>query len=63
MDKNTETKTAPICAYCNKPIPDGDLEMRRIYSPNWRSQGGQSPPRPYHKSKRCGGYDQMAHEG
>jgi hypothetical protein len=58
-----ETTEKTICAYCGTAIEKGDLEMRRIYSPNWKRQGGQSPPRPYHKSKCCGGYDQMAHEG
>jgi hypothetical protein len=52
-----------ICAYCRESIEPNDLEMARIYSPNWRRQGGQSPPRPYHKSKSCHGYDQMSHEG
>jgi len=51
------------CAYCYKPIEPDNLEMRSIYSPNWRSQGGKSPLRPYHKAERCAGYDQMAHEG
>ena len=51
------------CAYCLELIPDEDLERRRIWSPNWRAQGGQSPFRNYHKLKGCAGYDQMAHEG
>lgn len=59
MDEQTET----ICAYCHEKIEPNDLEMRSIYSPNWRRQGGKSPLRPYHKSKGCAGYDQMAHEG
>ena len=52
-----------ICMYCREPIEPNDLEMRCIYSPNWRRQGGKSEPRPYHKSKGCGAYDQMGHEG
>ena len=51
------------CAYCLDLIPDEDLERKRIWSPNWRAQGGQSPLRNYHRSKGCAGYDQMAHEG
>jgi hypothetical protein len=53
----------PICMYCGKPIEEGNLEMKRIWSPNWRREGGQSPPRPYHKKEGCGADDQMAHEG
>jgi hypothetical protein len=52
-----------ICAYCREKIEQDDLEMRSIYSPNWRREGGKSPLRPYHKSKGCAGYDQMSHEG
>ena len=51
------------CAYCRKPIESADLEMRRIISRNWKDTGFKSPERPYHRSKGCGGYDQMAHEG
>ena len=51
------------CEYCREPIEPSDLEMRSIYSPNWRRQGNKSPLRAYHKSKGCAGYDQMAHEG
>lgn len=58
-----ETEETRVCAYCHQPIEDKDLEMRRIISPNWKASGNKSPPRPYHKSKHCGGYDQMAHEG
>jgi hypothetical protein len=53
----------PKCMYCGQPIEPDDLEMRRIISRNWKDTGYQSPPRPYHKSKGCGGYDQMGHEG
>ena len=52
-----------VCMYCNQPIEPNDLEMRSIISPNWKHQGYKSPLRPYHKSKGCGGYDQMGHEG
>jgi hypothetical protein len=59
QQKKEETK----CAYCWEPIEPSDLEMRSIVSRNWKRQGYRSPLRPYHKSKGCAGYDQMAHEG
>ncbi len=62
MDQNNETEK-PTCEYCRKPIEPGDVAERQIWSPNWRAQGGRSPMRKYHKSKHCGGLDQMAHEG
>lgn len=58
-----EKDTRQKCAYCYEPIDTADLETRRIVSRNWKHNGYKSPPRPYHKSKGCGGYDQMAHEG
>jgi hypothetical protein len=51
------------CAYCWEPIEPSDLEMRTIISPNWKRTNYRSPLRPYHRSKRCAGTDQMAHEG
>ena len=60
---NTTATEKPTCMYCRKPIEPGDVEERRIWSPNWRKNDAQSPLRKYHKAKRCGGMDQMAHEG
>ncbi len=51
------------CAYCHQLIEPRDLVMKQIISRNWKDTGFKSPPRPYHKSKGCAGYDQMAHEG
>lgn len=59
----TVTPVETKCMYCGKGIPADDLEMRQIISRNWKSTGFKSPPRPYHKSNGCGGYDQMGHEG
>ena len=59
----SEAEEKKICEYCREPIEPDDLEMAQIISPNWKHQGFMSPPRPYHKSKPCAGYDQMAHEG
>lgn len=61
MENQPEEKKK--CMYCGDPIEPSDLEMRSIFSPNWKNQGFKSPLRPYHKSKGCGGYEQMAHEG
>jgi hypothetical protein len=63
MESDTAVQEKKICMYCRQPIEGSDLEMRSIYSPNWKNQGGKSPLRPYHKSKGCAGYDQMGHEG
>jgi hypothetical protein len=64
MSLNTiQQPTETRCAYCGQPVPANDLEMKRIISPNWKRDNYTSPPRPYHKSKGCAGYDQMAHEG
>jgi hypothetical protein len=50
------------CAYCSKPIEDDDLHWESIISRMWRPSF-KSPRRPYHKSKGCAIYDQMAYEG
>lgn len=63
MESTNEKNGNTECAYCGEPIEANDLEMRSIISRNWKDQGYKSPPRPYHKSKKCGGMDQMAHEG
>jgi hypothetical protein len=64
METNEQEKDPrQKCAYCYQPIETDDLEMRQIVSRNWKDSGYKSPPRPYHKSKHCGGNDQMAHEG
>lgn len=51
------------CAYCRKQRKPEDIRYARIWSPNWKHQGGQSDPRPYCKDDHCAGYDQMGHEG
>jgi len=63
MAEQKKNESGENCAYCGKPIQADDLTRVSIFSPNWRRQGGRSPLRPYHKSKGCAGYDQMAHEG
>lgn len=63
MKKQQPIDTREKCAYCHQPIEQNDLEWKRIWSPNWKRSGGQSPARPYHRSKGCGGFDQMGHEG
>lgn len=60
---NPPASEKQTCAYCYQPIDSDDLEMRQIFSPNWKDRGYKSPPRPYHKSKFCWSKDQMAHEG
>lgn len=57
---NTEKKV--MCMYCREERDEKDIEYVRIFSPNWKSSGYRSPPRPYCKDKQCAGYDQMAHE-
>lgn len=63
MEQPVESLPLPTCMYCRLPIEDGDMEMKSIFSPNWRSSGGKSPLRDYHRSKGCHMKDQMGHEG
>jgi hypothetical protein len=50
------------CRYCRRGVDEDKAVMKRIFSRNWRYQGGRSNPRLY-CSSRCAGNDQMAHEG
>ena len=51
------------CCYCHSVKTKENIRFDTIFSPNWASSGGQSPPRPYCRDKNCAVNDQMAHEG
>jgi hypothetical protein len=63
MSKEYALKPGQVrCKYCMRGVDEDKAVMKRIFSRNWRYQGGRSDLRPY-CSKRCAGNDQMAHEG